>query len=76
MKISPNDILPNGTAVKVQSKLGNVVSCEIKRDQFGIPISVHTVQFTQRFSHKTAGLAIYKPMNETRTVNYSFIETI
>lgn len=80
MRISANDVLPVGTKVQVQNKRGSVVKAEIKRDQFGAPITVHTVKLTHQYSH-TAGFAnkaVYKELAKPKiqTVNYAFIDTL
>lgn len=75
MRIQPDDILPDGTPVQVHGKRGVVVKCDIVR---AVPcgfISVHTINFTQQLVggsnwHK------WKPINQTKQVNYSFIETL
>ncbi len=74
MKISSNDILEAGQFVKVSGMRGVVIKCDVERDQFGLPISVHTVRLMERFHSRQAG---YKPLEKpiTKKVNYSFIDT-
>lgn len=80
MSIQPTDMLPIGTQVGVGNKLGEVVDAEWKKDQFGNPISVHTIKFNKIFSHtrvqNNKKVSVYKPYNKTQTVNYSAITVI
>lgn len=67
--------LPIGTEVRVNDKVGTVVDCEQRKDQFGQPIMVHKIHFTGMYK-RTIGRG-YKvvPMNPfTRFVNYSNIQ--
>ena len=74
MPISPNDILPNGTKVKVGNKRGIVTNCETVRAVPSGFISVHTIAFYER-QIGTRQFPKIVPINETKKVNYSFIET-
>lgn len=76
MRIHPNDVLAAGTEVRVNSMKGTIVKHEEKRDQFGGPIIVHTVRFTQRLHRLIANHWTYRPMARpiTQTVNYAFID--
>lgn len=76
MKLTPNDRLADGTKVSVQGCKGYVVGCKTMKDQFGMPIELHTVKLTERYVRSQCGRPIYKPINETKDVNYSFITVL
>ena len=74
--ISPTTVLENGTNVSVGLKKGVIEAHEILRDQFDKPIVVHTVRYTEKFSHRFGNRDIYKPFTKTERVNYSFINLL
>ncbi|MFA5043111.1 MAG: hypothetical protein WC567_03880 [Kiritimatiellia bacterium] len=78
MNITPHTFLSAGTKVQVQNKRGEVVKYDIKKDQFGAPINVHTVKLTEVFSHRIGQTQVYKPLNKVKIqeCNYAFIEVI
>lgn len=76
MRISPNDILPNGTKVQVNTKRGVVIDCKTERATPSGFISVHCIRFTHCYA-KRMNKACYDEIKPTeKWVNYSFIETL
>ncbi len=74
MSISPNDILPNGTRVRVGNKRGCVVGCEVVRAVPSGFISVHEIHFSER-AEKKLNKTVWSPyLGLIQKVNYSFIE--
>lgn len=75
MSIGPNDVLANGTKVRVGTKRGEVVSHKIVRAIPSGSIVVHTIRFTERgirgFGSNFKWVEIKPIENE---VNYSFIK--
>jgi hypothetical protein len=77
VKIGPSDQLATGTKVAVNGKRGIVVGCEYVRAVPDGFISVHEIHFTSRYIHFSgARKGFYKPIDETRKVNYAFIEVL
>lgn len=74
--IHPNDILAINTKVQVNGKRGYVVKADIEKDQFGMPITVHTIQFTEKYSHRHGNKPIYKPYTKRQQVNYASIYVV
>lgn len=74
--ITPNDILENGTKVKVRNMFGHVISYEVAKDQFGGDIVVHTIEFTKKMTHRVGIKPIYKNINKISAINYSGVYVI
>lgn len=77
MKLLAGDTLAIGTAVRVGSTRGTVTAVDYARDQFGLPMTVHTVTLTERAHVGIGNRTIWKPCNPvTKRVNYSFITVL
>ena len=69
--IDPQELLPVGTRVYVKSMMGLVVSAEMEKDQFGGPICVHVIRYTNKLVDKYR--KIWRQIDRTSRCNYSAI---
>lgn len=74
--INPTTELPIGTEVSVGTKFGKVIGIRHAKDQFGAPINVHKIHFTKQLTHRIGNIPKYKPIDQTKEINYSGIFVI
>jgi hypothetical protein len=69
--ITPDQLLPVGTSVGVNNMRGTVINSRFEKDQFGMPICVHTIKYdsilVDRYRKK------YKKIDITQRCNYASI---
>lgn len=68
--IFPTTILENSTRVSVKDKRGIIVGHEILQDQFGKPITVHTIHYTHTLSHRVRRGQEFEPFDKIERVNW------
>ena len=74
-QITNTELLKIGTRVQVNDKRGIIVKAEMSKDQFSIPICLHTIEYRQKWNQ---GGRSWKPILKPRqsVCNYSFIYVI
>lgn len=75
-RIGPHDQLPDGTKVRVGSKMGKVVSSEVTDAIPRGTIVVHTIEFTHRIVRIPRPRMMRMQKTQTYTVNYSSIVVV
>ena len=76
--IGHQDVLEEGTPVRVKNMRGTIVSAAERRDQFGGPIVVHTVRLVEKTSRRVGNREVWKALSKpiVKTCNYSFIQLL
>lgn len=74
--INPLTELSTGTKVTVGYMHGVVIGVRHAKDQFGMPINVHKIHFTKRFTHRVGNVRMYKTIDIIQEINYASIYVI